>query len=63
MNHLQVGHLQIDHLQMSRLQVDHLDPNLQFSDVVNNLYSTDPTQETRYTVVEHADCYGSHPAR
>ena len=44
---------QIDH------DLDHLDPNLPLLNVVQDLYRTDPTQESR-----PGSCrlYGSHPA-
>ena len=44
---------QIDH------DLDHLDPNLPLGDVVQDLYGTDPTQET---CARSCRLYSSHPA-
>ena len=40
-------------------QIDKIDPNLPLREFVQDMHSTDPTQETR---VRSYRLYGSHPA-
>ena len=58
MDHLQIYHLQMDHPQKDHLdhpQIDHLDPpGLPLRDIMQDLSSTDPTQE-KCPTVDHAD--------